>query len=60
MNINGKVVTLRAIERDDLELMRQMLNDPEIENLVVGWAFPVSKYQQEQWYEKNINDKNNF
>ena len=60
MNINGKVVTLRAIERDDLELMRQMLNDPEIENLVVGWAFPVSKYQQEQWYEKNINDKNNL
>lgn len=60
MNIKGKFVILRAIEKQDLELMRQMLNDPEIENLVVGWAFPVSKYQQEQWYENNINDINNL
>ena len=60
MNIKGKCVTLRAIEKQDLELMREMLNDPEIENLVIGWAFPVSKYQQEQWYEKNINDRNNL
>ena len=60
MNIKGRFVTLRAIEREDLELMREMLNDPEIESLDVGWAFPVSKYQQEQWYEKSINDKNNF
>lgn len=60
MNIKGKFVTLRAIEKEDLDLMREMLNNPEIENLVVGWAFPVSKYQQEQWFEKSINDKNNF
>lgn len=59
MNIKGKVVTLRAIEIEDLEMMREMLNDPEIESLVVGWAFPVSKYQQQQWYEDNINDNNN-
>jgi RimJ/RimL family protein N-acetyltransferase len=60
MNIKGKKVTLRAIERTDLELMRGMLNDAEIESLVVGWAFPVSKYQQEQWYENNINDNRNL
>lgn len=60
MNIKGKFVTLRAIEKDDLNLMREMLNDPEIENLVVGWAFPVSKYQQNQWYENNINNNNNL
>lgn len=60
MNINGKIITLRAIEMDDLELMRDMLNDPEIENLVVGWSFPISKYQQKQWYENNINDKSNL
>lgn len=51
---------LRAIEQDDLEMMRKMLNDPEIESLVVGWALPVSKYQQEHWYEKNINDDRNL
>lgn len=60
MDIKGKFVTLRAIEKDDLELMRKMMNDPEIENLVVGWAFPVSKYQQNQWYENNINNNNNI
>ena len=60
MNIKGKKVTLRAIEKEDLELMREMLNDPEIENLVVGWAFPISKYQQEKWYENNINNNNNL
>ena len=60
MNIKGKLVTLRAIEKEDLELMREMLNDPEIENLVVGWAFPVSKYEQEKWYENNIGNKNNL
>lgn len=60
MNIKGKIVILRAIEKEDLELMREMLNDPVIENLVVGWAFPVSNYQQNQWYEKNINDNKNL
>ncbi|HHX70072.1 MAG TPA: GNAT family N-acetyltransferase [Gallicola sp.] len=60
MNIKGKIVTLRAIEKEDLELMREMINDPEIENLVVGWAFPISKYQQNLWYEKNINDNKNL
>ena len=60
MNIKGKFVTLRAIEKTDLELMREMLNDPEIENLVVGWAFPISKYQQEKWYENNIGNQTNL
>ncbi|SCN21297.1 Spermidine N(1)-acetyltransferase [Clostridium sp. N3C] len=59
MNIRGKFVTLRAIEKEDLELMREMLNDPEMESSVVGWSFPVSKYQQNQWYENHINDSNN-
>lgn len=60
MNIQGKLVTLRAIEKEDLEFMRIMMNDSEIEKLVVGWAFPVSKYQQEKWYENNIQNLNNL
>lgn len=60
MNIKGKIVTLRAIEREDLEFMRGMLNDPEMEKLVVGWALPISKFQQEKWLENNFNDKNNM
>lgn len=60
MNIKGKIVTLRAIEEKDLEFMRDMMNDSEIESLVVGWAFPVSGYQQKQWYLNNIENNNNL
>ena len=59
MNIYGKRVLLRAMEMEDCEFVRGMFNDPEIENLVIGWAFPLSKYSQIKWYENN-NDKHNF
>ncbi|NFE95398.1 GNAT family N-acetyltransferase [Clostridium botulinum] len=48
------------MEREDLELMKEMLNDSEIEKLVVGWSFPVSSYQQNKWYETNIENNNNL
>lgn len=57
MNIYGKKVILRAMEMEDCELVRDMFNDPEIENLVIGWAFPLSKYSQRKWYENNYNTK---
>lgn len=60
MNIYGKKVMLRAMEIADCEMIREMFNDPVLENLVVGWAFPVSKYAQEQWFAKNFNDQKNF
>lgn len=60
MNINGKYVTLRSIEKTDLELMKNMLNDAYIEDKVIGWSFPVSTFQQEKWYEENISNLNNL
>lgn len=57
MNIYGKKVVLRAMEPSDCELVRNMFNDPEIEDLVVGWSFPLSQYAQERWYEKHYCDK---
>lgn len=60
MNIKGKIVTLRQMTRNDMQMICDMFNDPELENLVVGWAFPLSLEQQQQWYEKNINDNRNF
>lgn len=59
MNIKGKKVTLRAIENEDLELLRGMLNDAEMESFVIGWSFPTSKIQQQDWYLKVKDDKNN-
>ncbi len=59
MNIYGKKVILRAMERDDCEMVREMFNDPELESLDVGWAFPVSRYAQEKWFESHYNDQKN-
>lgn len=58
MEIYGKFVKLRAMELEDCDMVREMFNDPEIEKLVIGWAFPVSKYAQEKWFEEHYNDKN--
>ena len=60
MNIYGKKVILRAMEPEDSDLIKDMFNDPEMENLVIGWAFPVSNYAQHQWLAKNYGDQLNF
>lgn len=60
MNIYGKKVMLRAMEKSDMELVRQLFNDPEVEHNVVGWSFPLSCYQQEKWFEMHYKDDNSF
>ena len=60
MNIEGKKVILRAMEKADMELVRKLFNSREVEHLVLGWSFPLSAYQQEKWFENNYNDRNNF
>lgn len=57
MNLYGDKIKLRALEPDDMEFLRETVNNPEIEKLVGGWSFPISKKQQMDWYEKIINDK---
>ena len=46
------------MEPEDAGILRQMFNDPEIEENVVGWAFPVSEYSQEKWLETHFADEN--
>lgn len=60
MNIKGKFVTLRAMTREDMPLIVDMFNDPEIESLVIGWAFPISLEQQNKWFDDHISDKDSF
>jgi RimJ/RimL family protein N-acetyltransferase len=51
-------ITLRAIEESDLEIIREMMNDPEIENMTGGYSFPISEYRQKKWFENlSYNDK---
>lgn len=60
MEIKGKFVTLRAARREDMQLICDMFNDPELENNVVGWAFPLSIDQQNAWFDRNMGDQKNF
>jgi RimJ/RimL family protein N-acetyltransferase len=58
MNIKGKFVTLRAMEVEDQNLLRDMINDSDIEKMVGGYSFPISNAQQSIWFEKNHNNQN--
>ncbi|WP_201596666.1 GNAT family N-acetyltransferase [Psychrobacter fulvigenes] len=54
MNIEGKLVTLRAIELEDLDLLVKWSNSPELWQHLGGWHFPYSKRSTEA-YIKNID-----
>lgn len=60
MNLYGKKVVLRALEPEDMEILRTIINEPEIEKLVGGWSFPVSKIQQQNWYSNIVDDRRNL
>jgi len=59
MIIKGKKVTLRAIERNDLELLHKWSNDPEINYMLGGWHFPSSMQDQEKWFTSLSLGSNN-
>lgn len=60
MNLSGKRVKLRAIEISDLQFLKDMINDPRIEEMVVGWSFPISDHEQKEWIMKQMNDEKNI
>lgn len=55
MNLQGKIVTLRPVEEEDLEMLRDLTNDPEFEKMIIGWSFPVSRFEQKRWFENSCN-----
>lgn len=57
--IQGRRVRLRAVEEKDLEFLLQMVNDPEISGLVVGWGFPLSMADQKAWFSRALTDQEN-
>jgi len=50
------VVTLRAIDENDADVLLEMINDPEIEGSVVGYSYPVFLNQQKKWIAELKND----
>lgn len=58
MSINGKKIYLRAMEPEDMEMYRDMINDEDVSRMVVGWSFPVSRKEQSDWYNRAVGDIN--
>jgi len=57
---HGKYVVLRVMRTEDMEMIANMFNDPAIESLVEGWAFPLSLEQQMRWFERHMDDTTSF
>lgn len=55
MIIRDKGVTLRAIEEEDLEILRTIANSEKIEKYLTGFSLPVSKIDQKNWFEAQKN-----
>lgn len=55
MIIEGERIVIRAIEKEDNAVLLSMINDPDIERMIGGASWPVSKIEQEHWFEQQIN-----
>lgn len=56
MILKDDFVLLRAIDENDAEVLMDLINDPEVENSVCGWSYPVSLSAQKKWISNLIND----
>lgn len=57
--IKGKNISLRPIELFDAELLQVLMNDNIISGNVVGWSFPVSLHNQQDWI-KSLSSQDNY
>ena len=56
MILKDDKVLLRAIEENDAAILMDLINDPEVENSVYGWSYPVSLASQKKWISNLTND----
>lgn len=58
MILSDGIITLRGIEKEDAEILLELINSADVEDSVLGWSFPVTKHQQLQWIEALKNENN--
>lgn len=56
MNIQGKIVTLRAIEEADVPILHQWANDPDLQELLEGRYFPTPLNFHRDWFYNLKNE----
>ena len=49
MNVVGKKILLRAIEKTDHTLRQTWANDHQVQKMLGGWHFPTGLQDQERW-----------
>lgn len=49
-----RAVSLRPLEKSDLSYLRELANDPEVRDNVVGWDWPLSDAGQEKWFAESL------
>ncbi len=59
MNIKGKIITLRAIELQDLPLLHKWANDPVTQDGIGEIHFPSSMDFHQQWFQNLKTDRLN-
>lgn len=52
-------LSLRPIELSDSHLLQSLVNDPMTSANVVGWSFPVSLHNQQDWI-KSLNSQSSY
>lgn len=57
MIIRGREVLIRAIEEDDLTVLMNSINDPELERFENGFNFPLGMMDQRKWFESLHNNE---
>jgi len=55
--LEGQLVNLRPIEREDLPTLKEWMNDRETTRLLGGARFPPSIAEQERWYAEVLDNK---
>lgn len=60
MYIKGNKILIRAIELKDAKLLCSMMNDPDIEQMMWGYSFPIAEHQQISWINNLPNDNRVF
>ncbi|HKG98033.1 MAG TPA: GNAT family protein [Pyrinomonadaceae bacterium] len=60
MNIKGKRILVRAIEREDVPTLHAWFNDPELTAQLTETHFPSSLLQQEAWLERIQKDESSI
>ena len=58
--LEGELVTLRALEPDDLDRCHRWMNDSEVTRFLEGGRYPLSMANERQWLDAAMTTRSGF